>query len=96
MSSNISPLIFARCKLPQDPSLFLSGLDRSSKQALHNTVCEHKVCIGSKASSFAVTKSCAIAGLSVNNALDSSHHVWAMTVVGRETVEIVGFHLSVD
>lgn len=93
-SSNISPAIFACGKLPQDPSLFLSGLDRSSNQAPHNTEYKHKVCVVSKASSFTVTKSCTTAqGLSVNNALNSSQPLWAMTAVGRERVENVGFHL---
>lgn len=87
-SSSISRSIFVWGKLPQDPSLFISGLDRSPKEARHNTVYEHKVCMGgggAKARSFTVTKSCAIAqGLSVNNALNSSQPLWAITLLWGE------------
>lgn len=61
---------------------------------LHTTQSTNTKCVVSKASSFTVTKSCTTAqGLSVNNALDSSQPLWAMTAVGRERVENVGFHL---
>lgn len=83
-SSKLSPVIFVCCKFPQDPPLFLSGLGRSSKQAPRNRVYEHKVYMGSKASILAVTKSWAIAGLSVNNALESSQHLWAMILLWGE------------